>query len=233
MCLSVWNYRRVSLVLMIAHHPLSWWIKMLDEPFSLARFGDGEFLCMSGRKGGNSHGCAYTPALQQDLLAITNDMRKGLYKGMQRITPDQHAQVRPFLDNGEWVDTEIFADAIAEGKMKAFFDKLRTLRVVLVSSKEKRSVSSIIPIHEFIETPRTNTHAVKDEIVQHILSQGTRALYLFACGMAAGTLVHALHGKISGASFLDIGHIFDPFIGEASREYLLSIDPVILKRNIL
>lgn len=214
---------------MITHFPIDWWVKKLDEPFSLARFGDGEFLCIEGKEGGNSHGCAYTPELRADLIETLRDTE--ILKGMQRILPSQLHKVRHLLQ-GEWVDTEVFGDSLAQGEMKPFFDKLRTKKLVIISSKEKDKFP--IP-HEFIETPLTNAHAEKERIVGdvmfHMMNSGPGYMYLFACGMAAGTFVHALHGKIA-SSFIDIGHILDPFVGLTSREYLKDVPLEILNKNL-
>lgn len=211
---------------MIQFHPIEWWVNKLDEPFSLARFGDGEFLCIQGRTGHNSHKCNYTPELRADLIEC---LKAPFYKGMQRIEPWHLKQVEPMLE-GDWVDTEIFADLIAKGELKPFFDKLRTKKFVIVSSKQKRAFP--IPYVHFIETPYTNTHLVKEKIIADVLFYGEPVIYLFACGMAAGTIVHALHGKIPGASFIDIGHIFDPFIGDNSRQYLADVPKEILDKNL-
>lgn len=212
---------------MITHYPIQWWVDRLDTPLSLARFGDGEFLCIEGKQGGNSHGCAYTPELRADLIETLRDNR--ILKGMQRILPKQLHKVRPILQ-GEWVDTEVFGEALAAGELKPFFDKLRTKKIVIVSSKNKDA----FPIsHDFIETPSTNTHAHKDRIVKEILEYPyNNSIFLLACGMAAGPIVSACHGKIPGASFIDIGHILDPFIGDPSREYLKHVPDEILQKNL-
>lgn len=212
---------------MITHYPISWWVEKLKTPFSLARFGDGEFLCVEGKQGGNSHGCAYTPELRADLIACMEDTR--ILKGMQRILPSQFRRIRPMI-KGEWVDTEVFGDALAAGELKPFFDELRKKKIVIVSSREKKIID--LPYVHFIETPRTNTHAEKGRIVDEILQYNNPFVYLFACGMAAGTIVHALNGKIPGASFIDIGHIFDPFVGESSRDYLAHVSMETIMKNI-
>lgn len=213
---------------MITHYPIKWWVERFKKPISLARFGDGEWLCIEGKSGGNSHGCAYTPELRVDLLSCLTD--NGIVKGMQRILPSQYRRIRPHTAFGQWVDTEVFADELAEGNLKPLFDLFREATIVIISSKEKRVVP--LPYAHFIEVPRTNAHAEKDRVVKEVLEYGKPALYLFSCGMAAGPFVHALHGKIPGASFIDIGHIFDPFCGEASRDYLRNIDPVKIAANI-
>lgn len=218
---------------MIKHYPIEWWATRLETPLSLARFGDGEFLCIEGKKGGNSHGCAYTPELRADLMAALAYDAPGYLKGMQRILPAQSKRIRSSI-MGEWVDTEIFGDALAEGKLGPLFDTLRTRDLVIVSSKEKRAVP--LSYRHFIEVPRTNAHAEKERIVNQVLDYCKGAenppIVLFACGMAAGTFVHALHGKVGQASLIDIGHIFDPFVGEASRDYLAKVPEDVLMQNL-
>lgn len=217
----------------IAQHSIEWWAERLRKPLALARFGDGEFYCVQGRPGGNSHGCAYTPALRDDLMAIIEDEDPELLKGMQRIEGWQLTQVKPYL-KGNWIDTEIFADSLAAGKLKPFFDALREKPLMLVSSAEKRKASEFLPIKYFVETPRTNAHAEKWSIINSIHEYNPVDMtVLFACGMAAGTFVRALYKQYPDASFIDIGHILDPFIGEASRDYLLDMDEEVLMQNIL
>lgn len=215
---------------MITHYPISWWTEKLHTPFSLARFGDGEFLCIEGKKGGNSHGCDYTPELKADLIAIMED--DTILKGMQRILPSQLRRIRPLI-KGEWVDTEIFGDALAMGELKPFIDVLKNKRLMIVSSKEKRAIP--IPYVHFVETPRTNTHAEKNRIVEEILANldvSGVEIVLLACGMAAGTIVHELSKREKNVSFIDIGHIFDPFVGESSREYLKNVSIETINKNL-
>lgn len=218
---------------MITHHPIAWWVERLKTPFSLARFGDGEFLCLEGKEGGNSHGCAYTPQLKDDLASIIAEKDTNFLKGMQRILPSQLRRVRPMLEDGTWVDSEVFGDALANGELKPFFDALKGMRVMIVSSKEKHSAP--IPYVHFVETPRTNTHAEKESILRAVslrLADGDIDVVLFACGMAAGTLVHALYRKYKKVSFIDIGHILDPFCGESSRDYLANVSRETLEKNL-
>lgn len=217
---------------MITHYPISWWVEKLKTPFSLARFGDGEFLCIEGKKGGNSHGCAYTHELREDLIACMKNPK--ILHGMQRILPSQFRRVRSLLE-GEWVDTEVFGDALAAGELKPFMDALRERNLMIVSSKEKREIP--LPYVHFVETPRTNAHANKQWILADIilrLEKGDIDTVLFACGMAAGTFVDTL-SKMSFAkrvSFIDIGHIFDPFVGESSRDYLSKVSIETIMKNI-
>jgi len=214
---------------MITHSPLNWWLGKFinNQYFSLARFGDGEWLCIQGKQGANSHGCNYTPELRQDLIDTLKDYR--LMRGMQRILPRQLREVREFMKFREFVDTEIFGDLLAEGKLKPLFDILRKKHVVIVSSANKRQ----FPFYNhFIETPLTNTHLESERIIKECLAYRKPAVYLFCCGMAAGTLIHKLHGKIQNSYLIDFGHLLDPFIGDNSREYLKHIPQEIINQNL-
>lgn len=218
----------------IKHYSIDWYVDKIKnkEYFSLAGFGDGEFYCINGRKGGNSHGCDYTPQLKDDLVAILKETSTNFYKGMNRISPKQFREIRPLLE-GEWIDREILADELVKGGLKPFFEAIKTESIFIISSNEKRSVP--FARAGFIETPRTNSHAEKDRIVKEILDWGQPGVYLYACGMAAGTIVHAVHNLIPNSFHIDIGHILDPFCDEnmaLSRDYLQNVSRETLNQNI-
>lgn len=215
---------------MIVHKPIQWWADKIrnNEYFSLARFGDGEFNCMEGRKGRNSNGCDYTPELREDLLRCA---KAPIYKGMQRITPDQFARVRHMIE-GEWYDTEVFADELAVGGMKPFFDEIRKLPITVIGSADKRFVNGYLDYKAFVEIRPSNAHAEKDRIVRSVLIRPKPGVYLFACGMAAGPIIAELHGKVPNAFLIDIGHILDPFCGNRSREYLKDVPEEVLLSNL-
>lgn len=219
---------------MIIHQPLEWWVNKIknNEYFSLARFGDGEFLCMQGKQGENSHGCAYTPQLHNDLITVANKTDINFFKGLQRITPKMFSWVRQYTEIGQWYNTEEFADRLAVGEFKQFFEVLKNRTVVIVSSEEKEPIADWFTDGYFIKTPKTNSHKEKEYIVKQCLNHGP-AVFLFACGMGAGPIVGALHNKLKKSFFIDIGHIFDPFIGDKSREYLKEIPQEILNLNLL
>lgn len=218
---------------MILHKPITWWADKIrnNEYFSLARFGDGEFNCMEGRQGHNSNGCDYTPELREDLLACA---KAPIYKGMQRITPDQFARVRPMIE-GEWYDTEVFADELAVGGMKPFFEALADKAVFLVSGKGGKPSDFPLKYVKWFVVPDRNIHVVKGQIIEElepVLSELPGTVWLFSCGMAAGPIIAELHGKIPNAFLIDIGHILDPFCGNRSREYLKDIPEEVIMSNL-
>lgn len=187
------------------------------EKFSIARYGDGELKCMNGHQGQNSQGCVYTPELRTDLLNSLSH-KDGLYHlvSSTMLIPDQLDFIKYMKPGVEWGDTEHFPWAFMKSELKIFFDALRQRQpLTIISSKEKRGVP--IPYDRFIEVPRSNTHAEKARVIAEIGSG--EGVFLFSCGMAAGTIAYDLHDKLPG-TFIDFGHLLDPLVGEMSRGYL-------------
>jgi len=208
------------------------------EYFSLSRYGDGEWLCILGAKGGNSNGCAYTPELRNDLVnsLMINDPNYLL--GMQRILPQQLLQADNYLrDHGmrlDWVDSEIFADSLANGDLFPLIEQLRDIRTIVIGNEEWKWNNNLFKPDKWIKVPRANAHLHRDRVIEEVLATADSepTAYLFSCGMAACDFVARLHGKIPDSFMIDIGHIWDPFCGLKSRDYLIDLDEDIIKQNL-
>lgn len=216
--------------MIITRQPLSFYTdKILNkEQFSLARYGDGEWLCLFGKRGTNSNGCEYTDALRKGLEKSLHHEEPNFYYGMQRILPYQARQVDAYVKK-DWVDSEIFTDELARGKLKPFIDALRTVPTVIIGNETLKAAP--IPYQDFIEVRNPNAYEDRERVYNTIL-WGKPAVYLFSCGMAAGVFVSQLHGKVPGATFIDIGHVWDIFVGVKSREYLRHLPDDIVKANL-
>lgn len=212
-------------------YSIDWYVDKFNkgETFSVARYGDGELMCMEGRQGGNSQGCQYTPELRQDLLKSL-EPKAGLIHLVSSTMLIEDQKTFEKYKNGEWGDTEVFPEALKSGELKKYFDAIRKYKIVIISSKEKRALP--IPYDHFIETPYCNTYFEKQRIINEVLAYGEPAVYLFSCGISAGVITNELHGKIKGAWFIDFGHIVDAFIGVMSRGYLEELTHEQIFKNI-
>lgn len=182
------------------------------EKFSLARYGDGEMLCMWGKKGGNSNGCRYSPELREALLdSMKHKDDPSFIYGMQRVLPQDRARMeREYPIN--WHDTEIFSEAVANGELFPLIEQLKKMKVATIY---KRDPVEIIGNDYSLIVPAFDAYDVREEIENFIL-ENKADVYLFSCGMAANAIISSLHGKVD-AVLLDIGHIWDGFFGEMSR----------------
>lgn len=192
---------------------IQYWIDKLDEDFSLARYGDGELLCMWGKSGGNSNGCQYLPELREGLL---KSISVPMHHGLQRVLPQDERRALSEYPI-EWYDTEVFGEAAANGEIWQFIRELRKKPITIIGNYSIRDATrKLFPDSWFIEVPPVNAIKSKDEVVEKILWEerfGSRTR-LFSCGMAANVMISELHGK---GQLIDVGHIWDPFAGSMSR----------------
>lgn len=188
------------------------------EKFSLARYGDGEMYCMWGKKGQNSNGCRYSPELREALLdSMKHKDDPTFIYGMQRVLPRDRERFEKEYPDIEFYDTEIFSEAVANGELYPLIEQLRKMNLVIIGNKSiMPAISKLFPpngkVCMFYEVPPSNAFDSKPKIIP--LEE--ECVYLFSCGMAANAFVSELHGKINGW-LIDIGHIFDPFVGNMSR----------------
>lgn len=205
--------------------------KLKEGPYSLVRFGDGELYCLWGRGTKNSNGCYYTPELRADLAKSLKYPKDGIIYGLQRVLPEDQKQAEHY--SVDWHDSEIFGDELVAGRLFPLFEQLKKMRVVMISNPDLLDPVAIQPEY-FIQVPTSNAHTEKDWVYREVRAcqrqwpAGT--VYIFCCGMAANAFVYELHDGKNW--YLDLGHIFDPFVGKMSRCNLEGIDPAIIQKNL-
>lgn len=207
---------------MKTQEPLQYYVDKIKngEKYSLARYGDGELLCLWGKKGGNSNGCAYTPELRVALLDSMSP-RPGFIHGLQRVLPNDEAHAIEQWQNIKWHDTEIFSEAVVKNELGPLIEAVNEHPVTIIGNYSIREAThTLFPKRWFIEVPPTNAFTVKDQVIEKILWEDRFTkepkVYLFSCGMAANAMISELHGKVNGW-LIDVGHIWDPFAGSKSR----------------
>lgn len=193
---------------------LQWYVDKLKrgEKFSLVRYGDGEMYCMWGKKGENSNGCKYSSELRKALLESMGHKEEDFIYGMQRVLPQDRKRFEAEYPDIEFLDTEIFSDAVANGELFPFIEQLKKMKVVIIGNESIRPIKKFLPYTEFIEVPKSNAFDSEFEFIDC----GDNTVYLFSCGMAANAFISKLHGQVNGW-LIDIGHIWDPFVGKMSR----------------
>lgn len=194
---------------------LQWYVDKLKngERFSIARYGDGEMYCMRGRKGGNSNGCEYYPELRESLIESMEWQHDPTFiYGMQRVLMQDREIMERDYPLVDWHDTEIFGEAVAQGKLYPLIDQLRKMNVVIIGNESIKPIQVLLGAKKFIQVPKMN--AFKSPPKLFPLEDNT--VYLFSCGMAANVFVAQLHG-LNNNWYIDVGHIWDPFVGNMSR----------------
>lgn len=190
------------------------------EKFSLARYGDGEFYCMWGRQGENSNGCRYSPELRQALFDSMNHQYDPTFiYGMQRVLPQDQARAEKEYPETDWHDSEFFSEVVAEGKLYPFIEQLRKMNVVVIGNKSiKSAIYKIFPQASFFSVPSSNAYDTREDFFpMNPAFKGYPVVYLYSCGMAANAFISEAHKLNLGDWHIDVGHIWDPFVGNMSR----------------
>ena len=211
----------------ITPYPLSHYTALLaiGQPFSFARYGDGEWLAILGASGQNCDGHLYTPALARELgEAVTSGAD---YIFASRVTAQIRDQaVRWCKLNGvdrQWHSTEVFLEASLAGKLKPLVSALRERYVGYVGPGHLLDFANdAFGLVGFATIPKVNAYAEIAGITRDALGLvdlGADTL-LISAGPAANALIHRLYPIIGKqVTMLDMGSVFDPYAGVLSRSY--------------
>lgn len=196
-------------------------------PFALSRWGDGEWRAILGHGGQTCDGQAYTSDLRQDLIAALArrpDYLLGLQGlAIRRFGPAIRAWLAAHALTPRWVESEVFARASLQGKLPRLVRALQGRTVVLVGPAHLRPLAAITPAH-VVEVPAANAHADRDRVLaelEAVLRLGPKAgpVVLLSAGPLANVLVDRLAPAWPEVTWLDVGSIWEPYVGLATRTY--------------
>ena len=129
--------------------PLSWYTEKLalNEPFTFARYGDGEWLTILGRIGlKNSNGCTFTQELSDDLVRVLK--RQNLYQHaiLTIAKRKQGDEITQYLQDNKinlrWYNGDLLLDALLNGDLYPFIRELRRCRIVTGKQEVNRHCTS-------------------------------------------------------------------------------------------
>ena len=195
------------------------------RPFAFSRWGDGEWSCILGHGGSNCDGHPYSKLLRLDLTAVLL-ARPTYHLGMQafalrRFGPAIEAWLARRGLGPTWVDADLFAMASWHDELTPLTDAL-ACRAVILAGPDYLSALSLFKIARHIVIPERNcyvataaTLAATDRALRHL----PRAVVVISAGMSANILVHRLHAAHPRATLIDVGSLWEPYVGRATRRY--------------
>ncbi len=139
-----------------------------------------------------------------------------------------------FLDINElnslnWVDSDLFHKASIKGYFEDFLGAISNKDCILIGneslSKLVDSNGIISGIREIITIPYVDCWKDRLSIMASIENQISMAgnihiNFLFCASMMSNVLIHHLHEKYGHIhSFIDMGSVFEPYIGLSIRSY--------------
>jgi hypothetical protein len=201
------------------------------ERYTFSRFGDGEWNAILEKAGSNCDGHQYfrdMGARLKDVLASS----PSYYVGLQNLAHQQNTLI---IDNYskefgiKWVASDIFHHASIKGNLQPLFDALSKRNVVIVGGSHLKSFNSK---WKFIEVPQHNCwteyKSTLTKIQEFLLNNDADSIsnpkdfvILFCASMMSNVLIDDLDpiAEVVGVTLLDMGSLFDPYVGVNSRSY--------------
>lgn len=212
---------------MIVHDlPHEYWLARIEKGdiFSIGSYGDGEWEAIFHQKigGMNAEGTIYTQELCDDLSESLKFKSPHFYfsspAGLKRAdwTGIGEEKIDRYLASQDvaidFVEKDTWDKAVREGRFAPFIRQLRKMNVVVIGNKHLRGLN-FLKYDKFVEVSYPNCHLEVDRVVEECLAYGKPGVYLFSAGLPAALMVQKLHGKIPDSWFLDIGSVWDAFVG--------------------
>ena len=206
------------------------WIQT-GTPFTLTRWGDGEWHAVFGRKHGhNCSGQDYVPKLGKHLRRVLRQRPTYLLelKKWEKVFGDRVDTwlLDEGLDSLDWIAPDILHRASAKGRLAPVIAALQEAPDFLViGPAHLRAAQGTLGFRRMIEVPSTNAFSALDFLraqaftVAATLPRG--AVISVSASMAANILVDDLYRRFgSDLIIIDTGSLWDPYAGVLSRSYM-------------
>ena len=194
-------------------------LSMLREkkPFAFVRYGDGELNCMMGCVGANTK-CEhkYSPELAKALkhaMVAEKDYHIGMMVNVLAGNEYSSKLARELAEKLPICSSLILHHASGRGKLAAFFKAVGP--VVMVGPRHMSGMAPWLNITRHVEIPDRNCWEKTEKIIPQLTSGET---YLFVASMPAKVWIREAWDKKT--TLIDIGSVFDPYVGIKSRSYM-------------
>lgn len=195
-----------------------------QEPFTLARYGDGEMRAIMGYDGGNCDGHQYFKDMGEELSRILLS-KPDYYLGchLESTDTDREAIEAWMKANNfeiEWnCCSGIFHEEIKLGNINNFVKSLEGRNVLLVGPQYLKGIVK----SDFIEVPLVNCWNHSDNILTlldgyHTLHQDDDIVVLFCASMAANVWIDKIHGMFH--TIIDVGSGLDYHAKNPNRSFI-------------
>lgn len=189
--------------------------------FSFARISDGGFFCILGRKGVNCDGAAYSPEQAQALISMMKD--ETITHGITSIAFTATKAAQWLIEKNlqvDWYDADVLNKASDLGRLLPFIEFLRERKSLVVGASHLGNLRGF-PIVSFVECHPTKAFEeidiLQDEICYRIEKENPDCILLSAGQGASPSLVSRLHALYPELNVLDIGSLWDGYVGVLSR----------------
>lgn len=195
--------------------------------FAFARYNDGEMACVLGRGTNISKEHAHYGDLSRRLSDILMS-EPPYFIGAPYAYMDSDEEICRFIFNLDLdlVYVNVFHRASQFGLLGPFLSALSKRMTTLVGPEHLRRLEVFKPDH-FIEIPSKNCWLEYDRLYEEIethLQETKDRVVLFCASAVSEVFIDDLHTlSIFRHTLIDIGSLFDPYVGIKSRGYMREI----------
>lgn len=211
----------------IIERPIEYYVNRIKNKdyFSFPGYGDSAWICMLKEKvrlGTRSgFGMLHTEetgdALIESLAIEDPNYLRAAPKAIPILFKPEKLQ-NFFRDNAlsdVFYERDMVLDELAEkAGLYPLISELQRHSIVFVGNPAFKKLD--IFDFTFISTGTPDFHldyAGMDRVVEDILKEQIEGIYLFAAGMSSALMISRLHGRVPNSYFIDVGSIFDAFVG--------------------
>jgi len=196
--------------------------------FAFVRYSDGDWNCFFGRDGGIPNEHAYMPGLGQRLRESVVP-EPGYHVGIMPslLTPDRwwasNKVISWLADRPEmsFCSSLVLHKAGMQGRLDAYFSAVKGQRRVLISNESASGMAPWLGDFEHVIIPKQDCWLQRDEILPRIIKACREpGVAMFACSIPAKVWIRQAWDAGCAASLIDIGSVFDPYLGRLSRNYM-------------
>lgn len=205
--------------------PLDYYVNKLrnNEPFTFARYGDGEWLTILGYSHlFNSNGCSFTPELAKALQQTIQNQNDYQYALLQIARRTRGDEIVPYLTSNniamDWYNGDLFLDLLLKGKLFPLIEQIRERRVLYIGNYRLRDLNmrraGFFSYVAFIEPLVQNAYEAKDEILREVyrtIRKNNIDFIGWSSGLAAKYFIDQVYMRHPEITQLDCGSMFDGF----------------------
>ena len=210
--------------------PLAHFVSRLinGDPFSMSRWGDGEWNCVLGKQGQNCDRHQYFPKMGEELRDILRSKPPyalGLQPFAMQSDPGAEAIERWLADHSldlPWINADVFHIANHRRALAPFVFALHRRPLVLVGPERLRHLYMYLKYAHFVSVPEKDCYLEKERILREVRRILDRLhdfpVVSFSASMATNVMIDELYRDYGDRVFLiDAGSLWDPYVGAVTR----------------
>tara|TARA_Y100000310_G_scaffold285031_1_gene308199 strand:+ start:605 stop:1390 length:786 start_codon:yes stop_codon:yes gene_type:complete len=119
----------------------------------------------------------------------------------------------------KWVNSDILHGFSVREGLSYLCELFETIYVVYVGNESLRSLPFI---NKFVEIPYNNVWIDYENVldkIKSLIAGGQHKTFLFSAGMATNVFIDDLWKYSKNNTYMDVGSVFDPYVGRKSRGY--------------